>query len=343
MFPTLTFPNHYSLVTGLRPARHGIVANSFYDPGRGQKYSLGDAASVTDGTWYSGEPIWVTAETQGMVAACFFWPGSEAAIKGVRPSIYRSYEHETPGKERVAMVLEWLRLPADKRPHLVTMYFSAVDSASHDGPLSAPAVAAAARDVDAAIGVLVDGLDALPFHREINLLITSDHGMVDSQRSNKIAIESLTDLTGVVATFTGPITSLHVPDRARAVEIRDRINARITHGRAYLRADVPERFYYRDNPRAGDVVVIMNAPWRLVRADARIRAERSGEHGWDNALAAMRATFLAVGPGIPAGATIGEVENIDVYPLMTELLGLRGAPGIDGRPGHIMGLLGVRR
>ena len=339
VFPSLTFPNHYSLVTGLRPARHGIVANSFYDPQRKQKYSLNDENTVADGSWYGGEPIWVTAETQGMVAACFFWPGSEAAIRGVHPSLFKKYVHTTPNGERVGAVLGWLRLAAERRPHLITLYFSAIDSASHQGPLAAPAVAKAAQELDIVIGQLLNGLEALPFRENINLLITSDHGMVDTTPARVIAMESLIDMSGVIESYGGPVASLHLRDPARAIQTRDQINARLTHGRAYLRHEIPERFYYRDNPRAGDVVVIMDESWILERAPKRARAESWGQHGWDNMLPSMRATFVAMGPGIRPGVTVDEIENIDVYPLMTELLGLRPGAGIDGRPGRILSLI----
>ena len=338
VFPTLTFPNHYSLVTGLHPGHHGIVNNSFFDPARKQKYSMSDEVTVTDGTWYRGEPIWVTAETQGMVAACHFWPGSQAAIKGVLPTFVKAYDGKVPNDTRVRTVLEWLRLPPDRRPHMITLYFSEVDTASHDGPLDSPEVEKAAQSLDRSVGLLLDGIDALPVRDRINVLITSDHGMVDASAAQAIPIESLVDLTGVEATFDGPVTSLHVTggDRARATELRDRLNARLEHGHAYLRQELPERFHYRTDPRGGDVIVVMEESWRLTRAGGKPpRRERWGAHGWDNALPSMRATFLAMGPGIRAGVTVDEVENVDVYPLMTELLGLRAAAGIDGRAGRI--------
>lgn len=340
VFPTLTFPNHYSLVTGLRPARHGIVFNRFMDPVRGATYALGDDASVTDGTWYFGEPIWVTAETQGMVAACFFWPGSEAAIKGVRPSLYRKYVHEMPNSQRVAGLLEWLRLPASARPHILTLYFSTIDSASHGGRLDRPAVEKAVLEVDAAVGQLLDGIDALPIAREITLLIVSDHGMADTRRAQVIDIEKLADLSGVVGFFGGPVTAVHVPDPVRAAKIRDQVNAKLRHGRAYLRGEVPERFHLRDTARAGDVVVIMDEGWTMERGRGRDRIDEWGQHGWDNELPSMRATFIAMGPAIRAGWIVDQVENIDVYPFMAELLGLRPAEAIDGTAGRIRGMIG---
>ena len=339
VFPTLTFPNHYSLVTGLHPGRHGIVANSFYDPQRRQKYSMYDTGAVRDGTWYGGEPIWVTAETQGMVAACFFWPGSEAAIKGVRPTITKRYDGNVSNRARVNTVLDWLKRPAEMRPHMITLYFSEVDDASHAGPLDSRDVERAAQSVDRAIGQLLDGIDRLPDNLEdrVYLLITSDHGMVDTSLKQSLVIESIADLDGVVHTFDGPVTSFHVNgDRARATKLRDQINARVQHGRAYLRDELPDRVHY-DHPRAGDVIVIMDEGWTLRRRhDVRPYVRRRwGTHGWDANVPSMRATFLAMGPRIRKGATVDEVHNVDVYPLMAELLGLRPADGIDGRAREI--------
>jgi len=221
----------------------------------------------------------------------------------------------------------------------LTLYFSTVDSASHGGPLRALAVEKSVTEVDAVIGELLDGIDALPVAKEINLLITSDHGMVDTRRAQTIDIEQLADMSGVVAMFGGPVAAVHMGDQRRASQIRDQVNARLAHGRAYLRNEVPERFYLRDNPRAGDVIVIMDEGWTLERGSGRERTEEWGQHGWDNMLPSMRATFMAMGPTIRQGVMIGDVENVDVYPFMAELLGLQPAAGIDGQAGHIRNMI----
>ena len=342
VFPSLTFPNHYSLVTGLHPERHGIVENGFYDPDRKQRYSFRDQATVTDGTWYRGEPIWVTAETQGMVAACFFWPGSEAAIKGVRPTIWNKYDGSVDNNVRVDTVLGWLRLPPERRPHVITLYFSELDSASHRHALDSPSIARAVQSLDRSLGALVDGIAALPIADRIYLLLTSDHGMVETSASRAVMLGTLVDPAAVQVSYDGPVTGLHVkgglPDAQR---IRDRINARLEHGRAYLRRDLPERVRFRGDPRAGDVVVIMDESWTLLTAPplTGLIRDRWGMHGWDPALPSMHAVFAIAGPDIRAGVTIPAVDNVDVYPLMTELLGLRPADGIDGRPGRIRALI----
>ena len=355
VFPSLTFPNHYSLVTGLHPGRHGIVANRFYDPARKAAYVYTDPKIVSDGAWYGGEPIWVTAEKQGMVSACFFWPGSEAPIQGIHATIWNRYDGKVPNEARVTAVLKWLQLPLERRPHVMTLYFSELDSATHDGPLESPAVEEAAKSLDRSIGQLLDGIDALPIRDRTYLVITSDHGMVNTSDAQTIALESLldaADLADVEASYGGPVANIHVRGGiARARLMTQKINARLARGTAYLRGELPERFHYHTDPRAGDIVVVMDESWSLnvprppprtgtaATAPERSRDERRGAHGWDNEFPSMRALFLIMGPDIRQGALVGEVSNVDVYPLMAELLGLQPAPDIDGRPGVIGSLV----
>ena len=360
VFPSLTFPNHFSLVTGVHPQKHGIVSNRFYDPVEKANYVYTDNDIVTQPRWYLREPIWVTAETQGMVAACYFWPGSEAAIKGVHPTIFNTYSASVPNETRVATVLEWLRLPAEKRPHMITLYFSELDSASHSMPLESPDVIAAGRSLDRAVGQLMDGVDALPIRDRVYVLLTSDHGMVDTSTKQTVQLTSLLDaaeIADLVAASSGPVANLHVRGgEPRARQIRDRINGGLKHGKAYLRTELPERFHYRAHPRAGDVVVVMDEAWGLssprVSAPARAlppagpeaaedrrRPDVWGAHGWDPELPSMRALFLAWGPTIRAGATVDPIHNVDVYPFVADVLGLKPAADLDGRAGYVRGLI----
>ena len=342
VFPSLTFPNHYSLVTGLYPEHHGLVENTFHDPERNRRYSIRDQEAVTDGTWYRGEPIWVTAETQGMVAACFFWPGSEAAIHGVRPTIWNKYDGSIPNETRVQTVLEWLRLPPERRPHLITLYFSELDVVSHRGQLDVPAIAQATQSLDRALDALVTGIDSLPIREQVYLLLTSDHGMAETSGPHTVMLNALIDTAAVVVGYDGPIAGLHVNGGlSEARRIRDQINSRLQHGRAHLRAEVPEQHHFRADPRIGDIVIIMDEPWMLLGSPPvlSLLRERWGNHGWDPSLPSMHAIFIMAGPNIPGGVTIPAVDNIDVYPLMTELLGLRTAQPIDGRAGRIRELI----
>ena len=348
VFPSLTFPNHYSLVTGLHPGRHGIVSNRFYDPRLERSYAYTDPKAVADGAWYGGEPIWVTAEKQGMVSACFFWPGSEAAIQGVRPTFWNRYDGKISNAARVKTVIDWLQLPLERRPHMITLYFSELDSASHDAFLESDAVERAAGSLDTAIGQLLDGIDALPIRDQVYLVITSDHGMVNTSDAQTIRLDSLldaSDMADIEASFGGPVASLHVKgEAARARTLVQRINARLARGTAYLRTEMPARFEYHRDPRAGDVVVVMDESWLLQTSRSSSRSKDPqedfwGQHGWDNAYPSMRAMFLMMGPGIRQGVLVDEVNNVDVYPLLTELLGLQPAPDLDGRAGVIRSLV----
>ena len=346
VFPTITFPNHYSLVTGLYPENHGIVENSFFDPARNAQYSFRNYATVSDGTWYGGEPIWVTAERQGMVSACFFWPGSEADIKGIRPTFWNRYDGTIGNDTRIQTVLGWLRLPPERRPHVITLYFSDIDSISHRATIGGPELEESVRKADGLLGKLLDGVEKLPEPDRVLMLLTSDHGMANTSASRTVQLSSLIDTAGIRAGFSGAVTGLHVSAEAgSAGAVRDRINARLQHGRAYLRGEVPERHRFRRHPRGGDVVVIMEEGWTLATSIfTRALIQREwGEHGWDPDLPSMKALFVIVGPGIRAGHTIPEVESIDVYPMMTELLELKPADGLDGRPDRIRAAVALRK
>jgi predicted AlkP superfamily pyrophosphatase or phosphodiesterase len=344
VFPTLTFPNHYSMVTGLRVERHGIVSNIFFDPDRRQTYSMREPQTVGDGSWYRGEPVWVTAERQGMVAACYFWPGSEAAIGGIRPTLWTKYDGTVPNHVRVDTILDWLRLPDERRPHVLTLYMSDVDSASHQNELGAGNIDTAIRGVDSALGRLLDGIDTLPIRDRVFLVLSSDHGMTSTSKAQIVAIDDLIDTTGILLAESGPVGNLHITGTRHADDVRDALNRRLTHGRAYLRKDVPERLHYRADPRIGDIVIIMSEGYMIETAERRARRTRDepfGMHGWDSALPSMRAIFVVAGPGVRPGITVPEVENVDVYPFLAEILGLTPARPIDGRSGYIHGLVMV--
>ena len=293
VFPSLTFPGHYSIATGLYPEHHGIVGNRFYDPVRDDEFNYRDSDDARDGSWWGGEPIWVTAETQGMVAAAFFFPGTEATIANIRPTDWRPYDATVANADRVRQVLGWLARPADRRPHLVTLYFSLVDSAGHDLGPDAPAMDRSVEGADRLLGQLMEGVDRLPHGDDVYLVVVSDHGMAPIDPERQFVARDLVDLQGVRAVATGPTMSLHVADDRRSRRLRDDLNARLTDARAYLRAEIPAHLHYRESPRIGDVVVIPEE-------GAQIRFQRdasppAGMHGWDPTLPSMHGILLARG------------------------------------------------
>jgi alkaline phosphatase D len=333
VYPSKTFPNHYSLVTGSYPARHGIVGNTFYDPARDALYRIGDRDKVEDGTWYGAEPIWVTAERQGMVAASFFWVGSEADVSGIRPSYWRRYDESISNEARVRQVVDWLSYPAERRPHVVTLYFSLVDNAGHEfGPESQEVVDAVA-EANRIVEQLREGLAQLPHADRVTLIVTADHGM-DGYTADHIeyVADALPSLEGVRPVEMGPNGTLFVEGgRDEAVRVRDAINAGLEHVTAYLTEDTPDHLHYRGNDRIGDLVLMPDSGWVVFPENDR-PARPGFTHGWDPRITSMRALFVAEGAGLPAGVVLDPFENVQVYPLVTRLLGLAPAEMIDGDP-----------
>ncbi len=321
-YPSLTFPNHYTLATGLYPEHHGIVANSFYDPQRAQTYSLSNPATVTDGSWYGGTPLWVLAEQQGMRAACFFWPGSEAEIQGTRPSYYLKYDEKLPNDQRVEQVLAWLRLPEDRRPHLITVYFSEVDHQGHEHGPDSEEVRAAVQVVDREIGALREGTakSRLP----VDIIVISDHGMATVE-GDWITLNEYFPDAGAFEKIVS--SSLYAKSEADAQRAYETLRGKSGKFDVYRRAQMPASLHDDSNPRSGDPIVVTNGPY-LVRFSAPPPStmpehKQVGAHGFDPArVPDMKASFFAAGPDIHSGVTVAPFENVDVYPLVAKLLGL---------------------
>jgi len=325
VFPTKTFPTHYSIVTGLHPGTHGVVANSMWDPLRDARFSLGNRDAVGDGFWYqAAEPIWVTAERQGLTAATFSWPGSEARIRRVRPSFWKYYDGSISHADRIQQVLEWVDLPVDQRPDFLTLYFSAVDSAGHrHGPNTDP-VAASVSDVDHHLGVLLDQLEQRDMLDRINILVVSDHGMERIDFDRYILLDDYLDLSRVRVSDWGPAAQIWASDLS-ADEIVQALDGAHPHMKVWRREDIPERYHFDQHHRVPDVLAEADTEWMISNAPymaGRSRFSLLGMHGWDPAWRAMQGIFIAHGPGFPAGSTSPAVRSVDLYELMAHLLQL---------------------
>ncbi|MEO8336033.1 MAG: ectonucleotide pyrophosphatase/phosphodiesterase [bacterium] len=334
-FPSKTFPNHFTLVTGLYPGHHGIVGNAFFDPRRREWYRLSERKTVRDSSWYSGEPIWVTAERRGVKAGVFFWPGSEAAIDGVRPSYMIPYDAKTPNDARVTGAVSWMHKPPSERPHLVLLYFSDVDDTTHRYGPDAPQTPSAVTSVDHALRQLLDSIAKLPYADSVNIVLVSDHGMAEIDASRAMPVGDLLassgeDTTHMEFSDNGPTMSLWFgTDSARTRRAQKVLNARLGHARAYLRSETPERWHVRDNRRAGDLLVVADDHWVLLRRATDPVTSR-GAHGYDPALSDMQAIFLAAGPNVRKLGRIPAFENVNVYPFLAALLRLDRPPAVDG-------------
>ena len=327
-FPTFTFPNHYTIVTGLYPGHHGIVHNTIDELTYPLRFSM-SAATAKEGRWWGGEPVWVTAELQGRRAAPLFWPGSEAPIGGVRPTAWLPFDDKVPATERVQRTLELLALPDDRRPSFLTAYFSDVDHAGHEsGPDSAELVTAASR-LDTALGELVAGVRQLGLDDRTTFVVVSDHGMTTTPADRFIYLDDYVDMDSIDFVDMGAFLQLR-PYPALIEAVYRQLRGRHPHLAIYKREELPPRFHYRDNPRIQPIVGVLDEGWTLTtHAREAERAPdaspRNGAHGYDPRIASMHGLFIAAGAGVRRGVIAAAFENIHIYDFLCAILRLTPA------------------
>ena len=333
-FPPKTFPNHYTIVTGLYPGHHGIVANSIFDAATGRTFTNTNVKEVRDPMWWGGEPLWVSVEKSGQHAGAIFWVGSEAPIGGVLPHLWKAYDSDYPGDARVDLVLQWLDLPASERPTFISVYFSDVDDAGHaSGPESQDVQDAVAR-VDGYLGRLLSGLDRRGLTDRVNVAVVSDHGMAAVSPDRVIVLDDYISLDDVVVSDLNPTVGLFPKPGKEDAVYHALVNAH-PRLRVYRRSETPAGWHYRDHPRIPPIIGVMDEGWQILsRATlTAIREGRArpagGQHGYDPALMSMRGVFAAAGPAFKRGATVPAFENVHIYNTLTRVLGVTPAPN-DG-------------
>ncbi len=340
-FPSKTFPNHYSVVTGLYPERHGIVSNVIVDPGFPERFTMASKTAKT-ARWWGGEPLWNTAMLQGRRAASMFWPGSEAPIGGLRPTYWRPYDEGVPNAARVAQVLEWLALPADRQPAFITLYFSDVDTAGHaHGPDSAEVMQAAGR-LDRMLGELINGAGRLKLMDRLNVVVVSDHGMSQLSDRRIIYLEDYIDLSTVDVTEWSP--NLGLRPRSGSVDaVYAALKGKHPSLAIYKREETPAHLHYRNNPRIPPILGLAEDGWTITTRGMALATRAAGRanggaHGYDPTLKSMHGLFVAAGPGVREGVRAPAFENIHVYNFLCALLELTPAPN-DGDPSVTEGFL----
>ena len=334
-FPSKTFPNHYTLATGLYPDHHGIVMNSFYDPATKRNYSVGDRKTVRDGSFYGGEPIWNTATKQGVRNAVLFWVGSEANIQGMHPEKWYPYNQKLPFTSRIDSIYDWLSLPAAVRPHLIMWYYPEPDGTGHHFGPHSEETKHMVEQLDTWLGQFFTAMRRLPNFKDLNFIITSDHGMQTLSPERNIILDKYID-TADLTHITGgnPIYNLGVkPGKLKAVY--DALK-KIPHLEVWKHDSLPARLHYGTNPRTLDLTLAGDPGWSLYWSWA-IGTEK-GTHGYDNADRAMHAIFYAAGPAFKKDYHAPTFRNVDVYPLMTKILKLKPAPN-DGDLKEVQNML----
>ncbi len=319
-YPSITFPNHYTMVTGLYPEHHGIVDNAFLDPARGyEEYYYKDHAKNSDGSWYGGVPLWSLAEKQGMRSASMYWVGSEAEIAGKRPSYWVPFDDTFDDEKRVEQIGLWLGLPEAERPHMITLYYSNVDHAGHTYGPDAPETGAAVKHVDAMIGELQEKIKAsgLP----VDLIVVSDHGMTAYKDRTWVELGRMVDLKDAPSVGERMYPKTEAEKQRIYEELKAKNDSRFA---VYRLKDVPERLHFNANAREGDPVVepVEAVPVTVHATSVEIRSK--GDHGWDPAIMAeMKAIFYAEGPDVKAGVKVGSFENVNLYDFVAGILKLK--------------------
>lgn len=328
-FPTVTFSNHYTLATGMYPAHHGIVNNSFYDPNKQKIYVKTDPSALSDSTWYKGVPIWVLAEQQKMLSAAFYWVGSETPVMGIRPTYWYNFNMQIPMDERLEAVKEWLQLPAEKRPHLINFYFPEVDVAGHYFGADSEEIAAAVKFVDERVGEMVQLTADLGL--PVNFVFVSDHGMANVENVNTMPLPAVVDREQFVVPPGDAVLQLYAKDAKNIKPLYEKLKQQAIDYDVYLATDMPVRWHFSadDNKdgRIGDIILIPHFPKIFNLAG---KPTTKGKHGFDNDMLEMQAVFYAWGPAFKVGVKIAAFENIHVYPLLAKILGLSYSHKIDG-------------
>jgi len=330
-FPSKTFPNHYTIVTGLYPGHHGIVANSIKDPATGRRLTMSNTREVSDAMWWGGEPIWVTLQHAKQATAAMFWPGTEAPIQGVRPDFWVPFDERMPGNTRVDRVLSWLDLPADKRPTLLTLYINDVDGAGHNNGPNSLEVRSAVQRADGYLGRLMRGLDRRHLTDRINIVAVSDHGMSETTLDRVVVLDDYISLDDVEVIDINPTLGIF-PKAGREDAVYAALSKAHPRLRVYRRAETPEHWHYRDHPRIPPIVGVVDEGWQiLARETVNQRRTRGmvgprGEHGYDPTIArSMHGIFIAAGPAFKSGVTIPPFENVNIYDTLTQVLGVMPA------------------
>ncbi len=337
VFTSKTFPNHYSIATGMYAENHGLIANTFFANDLNKQYSIRDRNAVENGAFYGGEPIWVTAESQNVISASYFWVGSEAVIKGQQPTYWKKYNQKVSFESRIDSVISWYSKPVQSRPRLILLYFHEPDWTGHEyGPNSNETISQI-ENMDNVFGNLITKISKLSIYNNLNIIIVSDHGMTEVNPHSTIDLSLVTDLSNMRVNGSGPTVFISSESKKQLKQTYKQLK-NIDNADVYWKQNIPKRFHYRNHVRIPDLLVLANEGWSLMPLGHGSSTPK-GSHGYDNQLDNMKAIFMAKGPSFKKGYRRDEFENIHIYPLITHILGIKSYPNIDGDLEQVKDLL----
>ncbi len=334
-FPTKTFPNHYSIATGLYPDHHGIVLNRFYAPDLQRSYSISDRKSVGDGAFYGGEPVWVMAVKQGIKNATLFWVGSEAAIQGIRPERWYKYDQGLPFASRIDSIKTWLSLPESQRPHLILWYYHEPDASGHRYGPQGKQTLAMVEQLDKWLGKFFTIMRKLPEFKQLNFIITSDHGMASISKKKSVFLTQIIDTSDIAIINGGnPVYNLKVK-KGKLEKIFKKLKAN-PHLKVWKHDSLPKRLHYGTNIRTLDITLVADTGWSAYLSPQKHYG--NGAHGYENNWKAMHAIFYAAGPAFKKNYHQPIFINVDIYPLIARILKMKPAKN-DGKLDEVKGML----
>ena len=320
-FPSKTFPNHISILTGMYPENHGVISNNIYDFNTGKKYKLSNETEIRNPKWYLGEFFWETAQRNGIKTASYFWPGSQLTAEYRRPDYFEEYEQNRPYKKRVDGIIDWLQLPYKDRPKFLTLYYSLTDTYGHRYGPDSPEVNSAISKLDSVTGYLLQRLSEIGKMDSTNIILVSDHGMTNVSSKRAINIEKILDGYNFYSSDFGPFMAINSDEDIDV--ICSILKKHENHYKVYKKENVPEYYHYSHHPFINPIVVIADLGWSLGtnRDENKYSGKEvtEGNHGYINYALDMHGIFVSSGPDFKNHLRTGMLYNIDIYPMLFDL------------------------
>lgn len=331
VFPSKTFPNYYAIATGLYPENNGVIGNTMYDPDLDLTYRMSDREQVENPVWYQGEPIWNTVEKNGLKAGTMFWVGSEAPIQDMRPTFWKIYDGRVPNESRIDTVVKWITLDSQDQVDFATLYFSFTDSDGHRFGPESQEVKESIQEADQLLGYLISEMKSKDLWGKTDIIIVSDHGMYDLSTERRIILDEYIDPDDITIVSSSPVLGMNVaPEKLESVY--QSLKAGEDHYKVYRKEDIPERYHLKNHKRVTDLIMVADLGYFITTKEyvERFPDRPTGAtHGFDNQEEAMHAIFIGYGPDFKKGLKVKPFENVHVYELIVELLGIPSA-GTDG-------------
>ena len=339
-FPSKTFPNHISIITGMYPEHHGIISNEMYDLKTGKSYGLDDRKSVKDPSWYKGTAFWEVAGANNIKTASFYWPQSSINDPKRVPTYTRDYDQSVPFTNRIDTVLYWLKMPYKERPHFITVYFHETDSYGHEYGPDSPEINISIARHDSLIGRLYNGLAKINMSDSVNVILVSDHGMTNIYPDKTIEIDKILPEDNYRHINDGPFFMIE-PEKSQFNKVLSELKSAENHYNTYTKETIPGYFHYSDNDLIYSIILIADPGWSIYNSpdDGTWYAEGKGNHGYDNYFLDMHGTFVAAGPAFKKNYKTGTIQNIDIFPLLANIFNLKIKHKIDGRLDRIKYIL----